>query len=155
METTRKKFIDTNETALRVRNFFDREFFDYLAKAGLSKTSLYNMNLDESGVPTRGKDTHEDNLIEIFDYESKCRAVAKAIETCTDNANLSIYNHTILYYLYLKDYTNEQVRQKVGFAGSTYRLKKRNALCEFADRLPVCAYRCHTEVPDLHRYDVL
>lgn len=144
--------IDRNLTAANVRYFLSNTFINYLAKAGLHKADLSSPKLDLSGVSAHGKNSAENQMFRIFDYENKCFAINSAINNCWENPNLNIRNKTILHDRYIEELTDWQVQQKVGLSGASYREKKRDALCEFADRIEVEACRYDTRIPNLHSY---
>lgn len=144
--------IDRNKTAENVRDFLDGQFQTYLNRAGLHRTDLSSTQLDPTGVTSHGGNSAERKMMKIFDYEAKCMAIYAAIDNCQENPNLRIFNRSILYDSYILLLENWQIEERLGLSSSRLREKKRAALCEFADRLPVWAFRKKTKLPDLHAY---
>lgn len=144
--------IDKNATASNVRKFFRNNFVTYLNRGGLHSTDLSSANLDPTGISSRGKNSAEENIMQIFDYQSKCAAIYRAIMDCTENDNLNIFNCKILKYRYLDNIPDGDIQERLGISPASYGEKKASALIEFADRLPVWGGRFDTKFPELRKF---
>lgn len=144
--------IDKKKTASNVRKFFAGEFLTYLSRAGLHSTDLSSANLDPTGIASRGKNSAESNIMKIFDYEAKCGAVYRCAQDCRENENLGIYNRKILIYRYFQNIPDGDVKDRLGISSTAYAEKKLSALIDFADRLPVWAYKFDTKLPELREF---
>lgn len=144
--------INKNKTTQNVRDFFDNEFQTYLNRSGLHRYDLSSPQIDPTGVTAHGGNSQETKMMQIFDYQAKCAAIYKAIEDCTENKKWHKWHRSILHNRYIDELEDWQIAQRLGISSSRYRAIKSNALCEFADRLPVWAYRCGTRLPDLRVY---
>lgn len=144
--------IDKNETAEKVRCFLDDEFQTYLNRAGLHRTDLSSPKMDITGITAHGGNSQEAKVMKIFDYEAKCMAIYKTIDNCQENKNLHVYHRSILYDRFILQLEDWQVAQRINLSASRYRDIKQDALCEFAERLPVWAYRLGTRLKDLVVY---
>lgn len=137
------------ETAYKAKKFLLNDFQTYLNRAGTHRADLKSVQLEPTGVKSHGKNSAEANMFQIFDYESKCLAIYKAIEDCTENPALSMYNRDILHFTYIDLLKEWQVAQRIGLSQSRTRYKKQGALCEFAERLPKWSLYYDTRLPDL------
>ncbi|WEV42977.1 DUF1492 domain-containing protein [Lactobacillus sp. ESL0684] len=144
--------INRNKTAEKVRDFLNKDFIHYLDKAGLHKADLSSPQLDPTGVSSHGGNSAEYKMVQIIDYENKCKAIITAIKNCRENVGRGVRNRTILQDVYLKELENWQVQERLGLSEAAYYAKKQAALCEFADRIEVWAVRFGTHIPDLHIY---
>lgn len=145
--------IDKNKTAQNVRDFLDNEFQTYLNRSGLHRYDLSSPQIDPTGVIAHGGNSQESKMMQIFDYQAKCVAIYEAIEDCIENKNMHKWHRTILHNRYIDELEDWQIAQRLSISSSRYREIKSNALCEFADRLPVWAYRYGTQLPDLRVYN--
>ena len=144
--------IDKVETAANASDFLEGAFITYLNRAGLHKTDLSGPQMDLAGAHAHSGNPAEKKMMDIFDYEAKCKAIYKAIDNCRENRNKRIYSRSILIDLYIKELEPWQVKERLGLSDSSYKVRKQSALCEFADRLPVWAYKAHTHLPELRKY---
>lgn len=144
--------INRTKTAEKVSSFLTKNFIHYLDKAGMHKTDLSSPQLDLTGISSHGGNSAESKMMLILDCENKCMAIIRAINNCRENVNRGVRNKTILNELYIQDLENWQVQDRLRLSETAYYNKKQDALCEFADRIEVWAYRYGTCIPDLHVY---
>lgn len=144
--------IDKVATAANASDFLEGTFQTYLNRAGLHRADLSSPKMDITGVSAHGGNSAESGMMKIFDYEAKCWAIYKAIDNCRENKNKRIYSRSILIDLYIKELEPWQIKERLGLSDSSYKIRRQKALCEFADRLPVWAYRLDTHFPELRKY---
>lgn len=148
-ETSLGLDIDVYKTANNVRRFLENDFKLFLWRGGLHKVDLSSPSFDSVGSSGAVGNGQEQKIMKIFDYQSKALAIYQAIEQCEHNENLGVYSRDILHSLYVLDLTDVQTMERLLLAEATYYRKKRLALCEFADRVQVTAYKLDTDIPDL------
>ena len=151
---TRNADLDINATVDNVRRFFKNDFETYLSRAGMHRSDLANISLSSPKLSATGGGSHagnsaESKIMQLFDYEAKCGAVYRAIEDCSDNPNLNDYNREILKYTYLLRLRDSDIAERIGLSESTVRAKRREALCDFANRIIKWQIRFDTEIPEL------
>lgn len=139
-------------TARNVRHFLAEDFQLYLNRSGLQRVDLSSPQLDSSGVIAHGSNSAEKSMMRVFDYQAKCFAIYKAIDTCLDSQERHIYHRTILYSRYIKLLDDWKIYNRIGLSPARYRQVKQDALCEFAERLPVWALKQNTEIRDLREF---
>lgn len=139
-------------TARNVRHFLVEDFQLYLNRAGLRRIDLSSPQLDDTGVTTHNNSA-EKKMLKIFDYQHKCIAVYQAICNCTDSEEQHIYHRTVLLDRYIKLLEDWKIYTKIGLSASRYRQVKQDALCEFAECLPVSAAKKGTEIRELRAFD--
>lgn len=144
--------IDKNVTTKNVRRFFRVNFITYLNRAGLHSADLSSAQLDPTGISSRGKNSSEEKMMRIFDYQAKCGAIYFAIIDCMENDNLGVFNQKILKYRYIDNIPDSKVQERLGISPASYGEKKASALIEFADRLPVWGRKFDTKFPELRKF---
>lgn len=150
MSTLQGVGIDDSKTADNVRRFLSNDFIQYMNRGALHATDLSSPKLDITGVKAQNNgNSGEKSIMTIFDYQRKCGAIYHCIMDCTDNENLEVYNKSILVYKYLKYWRDSDIQLKLGLSDTPYKRRKKSALIEFADRLPVWAARYDTKLPEL------
>lgn len=141
--------IDSIKTANKVRDFLDNDFQTYINRGGLHRTDLSSPQLDPAGGAHSGGNSAEDKMMRIFDYRAKCAAIYKAMMDCTEGR----YKHrTIMIDCYINELENWQVADKLGVSLRQFNNKKKAALCEFAERLPVQEFNFKTHLRNLIVY---
>lgn len=147
--------IDKTATASNVREFFkpSGKFETYLRRAGFTRFDLKSPQIDPTGISgSHGFNTQENSAVAFFDYQNKCLAVYSTIAHCdfsSNPANPNRFNREILRLCYIEELEDWQVAERIGLSSSRYRDLKQLALYDFAERLPIYAFKFHTKIPDL------
>lgn len=133
--------VDAKATANNVKNFLTFKFEHFQNYAGLNVSDLSVVDdshlsspkMDASGVSSHGGINHtESSFNRIMEAEQACKAIYKTIKNCR-NGGRTPYQK-ILSEAYLQNMEDYKIQQELGYEDSQYYIKKRQALCEFADR---------------------
>lgn len=152
--------VDSKATAKNVRNFLTFKFEHFQNYAGLNVSDLSVVDdshlsspkMDASGVSSHGGINHtESSFNRIMEAEQACKAIYKTIKNCRNGGRTPYQD--ILAKVYLQHEDDYKVQGELGYEDSQYFVKKRQALCEFADRFE--KWKNWYNVPylkDLHSY---
>ena len=146
--------LNVNATVNKARNFLKNDFETYLSRAGMHRSDLANISLSSPQLSVTGGggsagNGEETKIMQLFDYEAKCGAVYRTIEDCSNNPNLNDYNREILEYTYLLRLRDSDIAERIGLSESTVRAKRREALCDFANRIIKWQVKFDTKIPEL------
>lgn len=156
------KQIDDYKTAAKAGYFLDHDFQKIKDFSGISATDLSSPLLDPSGVVNHSHVNRQDIafLAQAAQYKdietarNTVKAVFEAIQSCSNGARRPY--GTLLYLRYIKFDFDTNVYSKMGYSSSHYYKLRRQALCQFAEILPVkkLEYRDknYTFIPDLLVY---
>lgn len=156
------KQIDDYKTAAKAGYFLDHEFQKIKNYSGISATDLSSPLLDPSGVINHShvnlQDiaflTQAEQYADIEAARNTVKAVFEAIQSCS-NGSRHPYG-TLLYLRYIKFDFDTNVYSKMGYSSSHYYKLRRQALCQFAEILPVkklqYQYKNYNLIPDLLVY---
>ena len=156
------KQIDDYKTAAKAGYFLDHEFQKIKNYSGISATDLSSPLLDPSGVINHSHVNRQDiafltqaeQYAEIEAARNTVKAVFEAIQSCS-NGSRHPYG-TLLYLRYIKFDFDTNVYSKMGYSSSHYYKLRRQALCQFAEILPVkklqYQYKNYNLIPDLLVY---
>lgn len=156
------KQIDDYKTAAKAGYFLDHEFQKIKNYSGISATDLSSPLLDPSGVINHSHVNRQDiafltqaeQYADIEAARNTVKAVFEAIQSCS-NGSRHPYG-TLLYFRYIKFDFDTNVYSKMGYSSSHYYKLRRQALCQFAEILPVkklqYQYKNYNLIPDLLVY---
>lgn len=156
------KQTDDYKTAAKAGYFLDHRFQKIKNYSGISATDLSSPLLDPSGVVNHSHVNHQDiaflKQAEQYDdieaARNAVRAVFETIQSCS-NGSRKPYG-TLLYLRYIKYDFDTNVYNKMGYSSSHYYNLRREALCQFAEILPVkklkYKYKDYALIPDLIVY---
>ena len=156
------KQIDDYKTAAKAGYFLDHEFQKIKNYSGISATDLSSPLLDPSGVINHSHVNRQDiafltqaeQYADIEAARNTVKAVFEAIQSCS-NGSRHPYG-TLLYLRYIKFDFDTNVYSKMGYSSSHYYTLRRQALCQFAEILPVkklqYQYKNYNLIPDLLVY---
>lgn len=150
--------VDSKATANNVRNFLTFKFEHFQNYAGLNVSDLSVVDdshlsspkMDASGVSSHGGINHtESSFNRIMEAEQACKAIYKSIKNCRNNSRQPYQD--ILTKAYLENEDDYKIQSELGYGESQYFIKKRQALCEFADRFEKWKRECDIAYfDDLH-----
>lgn len=156
------KQIDDYKTAAKAGYFLDHEFQKIKNYSGISATDLSSPLLDPSGVINHSHVNRQDiafltqaeQYADIEAARNTVKAVFEAIQSCS-NGSRHPYG-PLLYLRYIKFDFDTNVYSKMGYSSSHYYKLRRQALCQFAEILPVkklqYQYKNYNLIPDLLVY---
>ena len=129
--------IDDQETAARVRAFFDRDIPRLLNRAGRPISDLTSPKLDATGSGGSGYGNgQERKLIDHLDavevYNAVVDAVIETVSLMRDD-EAYYYHRTLLIDCYIKRVREKVEMIKLGMTETPIRLHKRAACIEFAE----------------------
>lgn len=129
--------IDEQETAARVRTFFNRDMPRLLNRAGRPIADLTSPRLDATGTGGGGYgNSQERKLISHLDavdtYNRVVDAVAETVSLMRDSETY-YFHRTLLVDCYIKREREQAEMVKLGMAETPIRLHKRAACVEFAE----------------------
>lgn len=129
--------IDDQETAARVRAFFDRDIPRLLNRAGRPISDLTSPKLDATGGGRSGYgNVQERKLIDHLDavevYNLVVDVVIEAVSLMRDD-EAYYYHRTLLVDCYIKRVREKVEMIKLGMTETPIRLHKRAACTEFAE----------------------
>lgn len=129
--------IDDQETAARVRAFFDRDIPRLLNRAGRPISDLTSPKLDATGASGSGYgNSQERKLIDHLDavevYNAVVDAVIETVSLMRDD-EAYYYHRTLLVDCYIKRVREKVEMIKLGMTETPIRLHKRAACIEFAE----------------------
>ena len=129
--------IDDQETAARVRTFFDRDIPRLLNRAGRPISDLTSPKLDATGSSGSGYGNgQERKLIDHLDavevYNTVVDAVIETVSLMRDD-EAYYYHRTLLVDCYIKRVREKVEMIKLGMTETPIRLHKRAACVEFAE----------------------
>lgn len=156
------KQTDDYKTAAKAGYFLDHRFQKIKNYSGMSATDLSSPLLDPSGVVNHSHVNHQDMAFlaqaeQYDDIEAARKAVGAVFETIQSCSNGSRKPYgTLLYLRYIKYDFDTNVYNKMGYSSSHYYNLRREALCQFAEILPVkklkYQYKNYDLLPDLLVY---
>lgn len=157
------KQTDDYKTAAKAGYFLDHRFQKIKNYSGISATDLSSPLLDPSGVVNHSHVNHQDMAFlaqaeQYDDIEAARKAVGAVFETIQSCSNGSRKPYgTLLYLRYIKYDFDTNVYNKMGYSSSHYYNLRREALCQFAEILPVkklkYQYKNYDLLPDLLVYE--
>ena len=129
--------IDYQETAARVRAFFERDIPRLLNRAGRPISDLTSPKLDATGASGSGYgNSQERKLIDHLDavevYNAVVDAVIEAVSLMRDD-EAYYFHRTLLVDCYIKRVREKVEMIKLGMTETPIRLHKRAACVEFAE----------------------
>lgn len=128
--------IDDQETAARVRAFFDRDIPRLLNRAGRPISDLTSPKLDATGSGGGYGNGQERKLIDHLDavevYSMVVDAVIETVSLMRDD-EAYYYHRTLLVDCYIKRVHDKVEMIKLGMTDTPIRLHKRAACVEFAE----------------------
>lgn len=137
--------IDDQETAARVRAFFDRDIPRLLNRAGRPISDLTSPKLDATGSGGSGYGNgQERKLIDHLDavevYNAVVDAVIETVGLMRDD-EAYYYHRTLLVDCYIKRVREKVEMIKLGMTETPIRLHKRAACVEFAELFDSVKYK--------------
>lgn len=156
------KQTDDYKTAAKAGYFLDHRFQEIKNYSGISATDLSSPLLDPSGVVNHSHVNKQDIafLAQAGQYDAieaarnAVRAVFETIQSCS-NGSRKPYG-TLLYLRYIRYDFDTNVYNNMGYSSSHYYNLRREALCQFAEILPVkklkYKYKHYALIPDLIVY---
>lgn len=137
--------IDDQETAARVRAFFDRDIPRLLNRAGRPISDLTSPKLDATGGGRSGYGNgQERKLIDHLDavevYNLVVDVVIEAVSLMRDD-EAYYFHRTLLVDCYIKRVREKVEMIKLGMTDTPIRLHKRAACVEFAELFDSVKYR--------------
>lgn len=143
--------LNKSDTAQKVKAFFENDFDHYLNLAGAHRTDISSPTMDITGIATHGVNNQDERMAINIDAANCVTAVDHTISSCS-NSGEKPYG-TILYYSYIKNYSNYVIAKRLGYQMSRYYELKNRALIEFAERMELWRKRDHTSLSSLLAYD--
>ncbi|MBT9022223.1 hypothetical protein BTH71_06455 [Lactobacillus delbrueckii subsp. bulgaricus] len=137
--------IDDQETAARVRAFFDRDIPRLLNRAGRPISDLTSPKLDATGGGGSGYGNGQerkliDRLEAVEVYNAVVDAVIETVSLMRDD-EAYYYHRTLLVDCYIKRVREKVEMIKLGMTETPIRLHKRAACVEFAELFDSVKYK--------------
>ena len=137
--------IDDQETAARVRAFFDRDIPRLLNRAGRPISDLTSPKLDATGSGGSGYGNGQerkliDHLEAVEVYNAVVDAVIETVSLMRDD-EAYYYHRTLLVDCYIKRVREKVEMIKLGMTETPIRLHKRAACIEFAELFDSVKYK--------------
>lgn len=135
--------IDYKKTAVNVRSYLDTKLPRLLRMVNESPASLKSPVISDMPVNHDGGENHsEEKLIRYIAAKDIINGISLALNNCSQTAFM------ILEGKYIKELTDWQISQNMGYSKARYFQLKDEAFNEFADRLEM-----QKGCPDLHVYE--
>ena len=135
--------IDYKKTAVNVRSYLDTKLPRLLRMVNESPASLKSPVISDMPVNhDSGENHNEEKLIRYIAAKDIVNGISLALNNCSQTAFM------ILEGKYIKELTDWQISQNMGYSKARYFQLKDEAFNEFADRLEM-----QKGCPDLHVYE--
>ena len=134
--------IDYKKTAVNVRSYLDTKLPRLLRMVNESPASLKSPVISDMPVNHDGGNHNEEKLIRYIAAKDILNGISLALNNCSQTAFI------ILEGKYIKELTDWQISQNMGYSKARYFQLKDEAFNEFADRLEM-----QKGCPDLHIYE--
>lgn len=134
--------IDYKRTANNVRDYLDNKLPRLLRMVNESPASLKSPVISDMPVNHDGGNHNEEKLIRYIAAKDILNGISLALNNCSQTAFI------ILEGKYIKELTDWQISQNMGYSKARYFQLKDEAFNEFADRLEI-----QKGCPDLHIYE--
>ena len=134
--------IDYKKTAVNVRSYLDTKLPRLLRMVNESPASLKSPVISDMPVNHDGGNHNEEKLIRYIAAKDILNGISLALNNCSQTAFI------ILEGKYIKELTDWQISQNMGYSKARYFQLKDEAVNEFADRLEM-----QKGCPDLHIYE--
>lgn len=134
--------INYKKTAINVRSYLDTKLPRLLRMVNESPASLKSPMFSDMPVNHDGDNHNEEKLIRYIAAKDILNGISLALNNCSQTA------FTILEGKYIKELSDWQIAQNIGYSKARYFQLKDEAFNEFADRLEM-----QKSCPDLHVYE--
>lgn len=135
--------IDYKKTAVNVRSYLDTKLPRLLRMVNESPTSLKSPVISDMPVDhDSGENHNEEKLIRYIAAKDIVNGISLALNNCSRRSFM------ILEGKYIKEMSDWQISQNMGYSKARYFQLKDEAFNEFADRLEM-----QKGCPDLHVYE--
>ncbi|RMC46567.1 ArpU family phage packaging/lysis transcriptional regulator [Lactobacillus sp. ESL0230] len=146
----KKAKLDKAKTAQAVKDFFTEDFGHYLNLANKHLSDISSPTLDPNNVGGHDGLNHQDERMTAnLDAQTCVLAVDHTISSC------SHISGTILYLYFIKHWSNDRIRSKLGYQSTRFNEVKNDACVEFAERFDFWRKEDGSSIEDLQVFESL